>query len=159
MRRRRIEAFTLIEMLVVVGILCVLAGLLCAVLAATWKGAKIKNTQQTLDHIKAVLLIYSEKFNDFPPSDGDLSGISGAENLYDCLNSQEFKSLLRDIPSCVTQSGKTVFADAWNHPLRYIHHKDYENKPPNKLEYRLISAGPNGIFENGAPESDDIGNW
>jgi prepilin-type N-terminal cleavage/methylation domain-containing protein len=153
------RAFTLIEMLVVVGIVCILAGLLIAVLGTTWKHAKVENTRQTIDHIKAVLLLYSEKYNDFPPSDGDVSGLAGAENLYDCLKSKEYRSLLRDIPTCALPSGNVAFADAWSHPLRYIHHKDYDNKPPNKLDYRLISAGPNGQFENGAPESDDIGNW
>jgi prepilin-type N-terminal cleavage/methylation domain-containing protein len=156
---RRARAFTLIEMVVVVGIVLILMALMLVTIMAVRRHQHVKDTGMTIHHIESALTLYQEKFADTPPSNGDLSGISGAENLFEALNTKEFKPLLRDTPTCSTPSGKTVFADAWNHPIRYLHHKDYDNKPPNKLEYRLISAGLNGTFEHGAADSDDIGNW
>ena len=43
--------------------------------------------------------------------------------------------------------------------MRYLHHKDYGNRPANKRTFRIISSGVNGEYEEGSKDSDDIVNW
>ena len=158
------RGFTLIEMLVVVVIISILSALVLAAVSTARTRAKSMQTQGTITGLEAALDRYEGDFQDFPSSDGDQSGIVGAENLYECLSttmkSGPYISRTSDFPTCDPEGkGKPKFCDAWNHPIRYIHHHDYGNKVPNKTSFRLISDGPNGQAEQGDASSDDIVNW
>jgi hypothetical protein len=110
--------------------------------------------------LKAALSVYETDFDDFPPSNGD--GIKGAASLYKCLTTEKKNGpyiKLGELAPCTTEDGSSAFADGWNRPVYYLHHHDYRNKPPNKRDYRLMSAGPNGVYESGNKGSDDIVNW
>src|SRR5262252_7424037 len=79
------NGFTLIEMLVVLAIITVLGSLLLAGLGAARTTANINAVKITLSGLSAALDRYEADFNDYPPSDGDSTGMTGAENLYECL--------------------------------------------------------------------------
>ncbi len=161
-RARRKPGFTLIEMLVVITIISILSGLVLAALSAARRQAKEKATALLLTQIGGALDRYEQDYQDYPPSDGDLEGIVGAENLLKCLTSEKKNGpYLRyeDIHVCQTEHGVDAIGDEWRHPIRYLHHRDYGNHAPRKGTYRLISAGADGIYQNGERGSDDIVNW
>lgn len=164
MTNRRSAGFTLIEMLVVVVIISILSALVLAAVSSARTRAKCLETQGKLTGLEAALQQYEGDFQDYPPSDGDQSGIVGSENLYECLMTTSkggpYISRTSDFPTCDPDGkGKPKFSDAWNRPIRYIHHHDYGNKIPNKTSFRLLSDGPNGQAEQGDASSDDIVNW
>ena len=164
-RRQRLKrgGFTLIELLVVIAIISILMGLILSALATARRVSKERKVQGDLILIAAALDRYQQDFQDYPPSDGDTDGIKGSENLLKCLKTEKKGGPYLTDPSTRTvdsnNNGALELADEWNHPILYIHHRDYANKAPNKHTYRLMSAGPNGEFENGAKNSDDIVNW
>jgi prepilin-type N-terminal cleavage/methylation domain-containing protein len=160
----RTRAFTLIELLIVIAIISVLAGLLMGAISAARTQANINlvkgRIKGRIKLLQVGLASYENDFGDYPTSDGD-DGIKGAANLYAALltdrkNGPYVKP--SDLPT-INYNGDTVFADAWKKPIYYIHHRFYHNEPPNKHEYRLISGGPDGIFQGGDSRSDDIVNW
>lgn len=157
------RGFTLIEMLVVISIITILAGL---ILGALWKArqtAKEQGTATTLKLLGAALQSYELSFQDYPPSEGDPDGIKGSETLFQCLRTEKKDGPYiqsADVKVCDFNNNRELeIADEWNQPIRYLHHRDYGSKNPLKHTYRLISAGPNRVFEDGRKGSDDIVNW
>jgi prepilin-type N-terminal cleavage/methylation domain-containing protein len=157
------RAFTLIEMLVVITIITILGGLILAAVLSARRTSKERAIESTLQLLKGHLDRYETDFQDYPPSDGDMDGIRGSENLYRCLRTEKKEGPYitnAEIKTCdINKNGELEIADEFGKPIGYIHHRDYGNKPPNKRDYRLISAGVNGKFENGDRGSDDIVNW
>lgn len=155
------KGFTLIELLVVMAILAILSGLILGVMASVQKGSKIRLTEARFQLLKSALDRYEHDFDDYPPSLGD-DGIKGGISLYECLITEKKGGpyiKLSDIPSGDAGHGDMAFLDTWNKPIYYLHHRDYRNQPPNKREYRLLSSGPNMIFDGGSKEGDDVVNW
>ena len=163
------RGFTLTEMLVVVAIIVILSGLVFGVLSFVWRKAKRDQTQMTFQLISNALEEYDRDHHDFPPSSlggaVDPTGMEGAELLYAYLSTPDihgkcYLTPTQALPTCDPGNlGRPKLCDAWKRPIRYQHHADYRNRAPNRQTFRLISAGPNGVFEDGAPESDDVVNW
>ncbi len=161
--RRVRGGFTLVEMLVVIAIISILGGLTLAALGKARTTSKEKAVQALFLKLKAALDRYEMDFQDYPPSEGDMEGMVGAESLMRCLKT-EYKggpyiddSDVKSVDS--NSNGEFEIADEWNQPIRYIHHRDYRNTPPNKRTFRLMSAGPDRVFENGMQGTDDVVNW
>jgi type II secretion system protein G len=156
------RGFTLIEMLIVIAIISILGGLVLGALATARTRTKISTTEARLRLIAQALDRYEQDFTDYPPSEGD-DGIKGAQALWQCLTTDaKGGPYLKksDVPTVdMTGNGDFAIADEWRRPILYAHHSDYRNKPPNKHEYRLMSSGPDGKMQYGAPDSDDIVNW
>jgi len=162
--RRPSRGFTLVEMLVVISIISILAGLVLGALGVARTRSKMAQTEATIKLLEGALERYEMDFQDYPPSDGDATGIKGSERLWTCLRTEKKEGPYiqsADARTCdVNGNGDLEIADAWNRPIRYLHHRDYPNRGnPRKGTYRLLSAGPNGIYEEGAKNSDDIVNW
>jgi general secretion pathway protein G len=155
------RGFTLTEMLVVISIISVLAALVLGALAAARRTAREKAVQATILVLESALERYANDFQDYPPSDGDPE--RGGRLLHQCLMTEKKDGpYLRggDVKTCDPERcGEVSFSDEWSHSIRYLHHRDYQNQEPNKHTFRLMSAGPDGVFEDGAAASDDIVNW
>ncbi len=153
--------FTLLELLIVITIIAILSAALIGTMGIVQKRSRISLTKAQFDLLKSALSRYEGDFDDYPPSDGDL--IKGAQNLYSCLTTTKKGGPYiapGDIATCdATGNGDTAFADQWKRPVYYMHHHDYRNQAPNKQTFHLISAGPNGVLEDGEKSSDDIVNW
>lgn len=151
------------ELLVVIAIIAVLAALSLTGLSYARRVSNERATLATIKIMESALERYETDFHDYPPSDGDSDGIAGAENLLECLSTEKkegpyIKST--DVKSVDSnQNGRPEPADHWNQPIRYWHHRDYQNRNPNKRTFRMISGGVNAIPENGRKDSDDIPNW
>ena len=163
-QRAATRGFTLIEMLVVIAIIAILAGLIVTTLATARKHAAIKRQQAAIDLIeKAYIEHYVTDFSEYPASDGDKEGIQGNELLLKALLTKEKDGPYLHIKEIRTGdsngNGLKEILDEWGNPLRYQHHRDYGKEPPNKHSFRLWSCGPNGVNEWAEPNSDDIRNW
>ncbi len=153
----RAPGFTLVEMLVVIAIITVLAGLVLAGVTAARRHAKEKAAESTIKRIELAVTRYETDFGDYPDS-GGMDGVAGCENLLEALKSSaksgpyieanEFRE------SDSNKNGRLEIADEWGRPFRYIHHKYYKIAP-NKRTYRLFSVGADG--KEGT--EDDIRNW
>jgi prepilin-type N-terminal cleavage/methylation domain-containing protein len=161
--KNRTRGFTLVEMLVVIAIIAILAGLSLAALSYARRTANERATTATILLLQQAIERYESDFHDFPSSEGDVTGILGAENLWRCLNTDKKEGpYLKsgDVRTCDSnRNGDPEPCDAWNRPIIYIHHRDYQNRNPQKRTFRLISAGIGGEFESGAPGTDDLCNW
>jgi len=151
------------ELLVVIAIISVLAALSLTGLSYARRVSNERATLATIKILESALERYETDFHDYPPSDGDPEGIAGAENLWECLNTEKKEGPylksgdIRSIDSNNNQRNEP--ADHWNQPIRYWHHRDYQNRNPNKRTFRMISSGANSILESGRRETDDIPNW
>ena len=157
------RGFTLIEMLIVISIITILGGLVLTAIGAASRTSKENATRATIKQLEAALMRYESDFQDYPPSDGDSQGMKGSENLWKYLRTEKKEGpyiTSKEIRTCdADHNGELEIADAFNHPILYVHHRDYSNKPPNKRTFRLISSGANGKMEDGRRDSDDIVNW
>lgn len=155
--------FTLIEMLVVLAIVSILGGLILTGVQAAKKTAQVNSTRTMFKLIESALGTYETDFSDYPFSDGDGSGVRGAELLYESLKTDRKNGPYIELKDFRTvdsnHNGQMELADAWSQPILYWHHRDYDNSEPNKRTFRLLSNGPNRQMEDGSRESDDVCNW
>ena len=152
--RRGERGFTLMELLVAMGIIAVLAGLLIPVIGAARRNAATKATKALIERIKLACSAYSGDFGDYPPTSlaalgAPNNGVNeGSECLLRCLTTRREKgpyleldekdlvntdgdSLSRADPTGSTIQSRELFevADAWGNPLVYFHNRDYQGGP------------------------------
>jgi prepilin-type N-terminal cleavage/methylation domain-containing protein len=185
-RARSRRAFTLIEVLVVAGIIALLATLLFPVMRAQFEGAKIEKMKAQLGIIEAGLAAYKSEFGDFPPSWGTGDN-AGAEMLLSFLLTTEgggpfiVRNRIEDSLADLDGDGRQELVDPWRTPWIYFHHADYRTALedeavyytiddarrqviPAKVRgefrnagaYQLWACGPNRA--NDAGQGDDVGN-
>jgi len=176
------KAFTMIELLVVIGVIAILLSLMLPALFAHMEGARIQEMQDHLKVIEAALAQYHGAFGDYPPSPGDGTN-SGSESLLACLRTQEVggpfieERLIRSWVGDSDGDGEPELIDPWQNPWVYFHPSDYtrgavEYKVKGKAipvspckkgdvyknltSYQLWACGPNQSSEAG--QGDDAGN-
>ncbi|MBE7492310.1 MAG: prepilin-type N-terminal cleavage/methylation domain-containing protein [Planctomycetes bacterium] len=175
MIRRSRSGFTLIELIIVIGIIAVLVVVLVAVLLnaqSSGEKAKAKNFVNTV--IPAAIGKWQEDTgkgnNEFPRSGNNRAGA-----YYDG-NVELYKTLVLD-PAKTSKGayvgddqylkgehdGKPVFVDPWGRPYVYRNYTAKRARGASEAEYRgkkhndtydIISAGPDGVIDN----DDDIYN-
>lgn len=142
MRRR---AFTLIELLIVIAIIGVLAGLLMPVFSRVKERAKITKTRGLIAELEGALRAYKDDAMEFPyetcsatgfVTPAPLFGISGDPNIPD--ESFYYQLLNYGTSSPYTKKGKEdVYAPASNYPKRLLLKDPWWRKGPT------FSADPN----------------
>ncbi|MDD5261479.1 MAG: type II secretion system major pseudopilin GspG [Methylacidiphilales bacterium] len=134
--RRGRQAYTLLEIMIVLGIIAVLMGSAIYYLTGAVGGAKMQRV------------------------DGDISSITSALKMYEINNrflpttEQGLMALVKKpesepVPKRWSQLMKDVPLDPWSHPYQYV----YPGKH-NPDGFDLYSLGPDGV-----ESSDDVGNW
>lgn len=165
MRRPR-RGFTLVELLVVIGVIAILVGIAIPALSGVRRNAQRANTKNLITELGLAIENYQLDFGDYPPSTAKRAGLNsngkndGIETLVRCLTTQaksgpyfefdderlensDVDALPRGNP---TNSSITVLelfevVDDWGNPLVYWHNADYD-KPAKcmKIDGELIEA-------------------
>lgn len=176
MTRRSRSGFTLIELIIVVGIIAVLAVVLIAVLLnaqSSGETAKAKNFVNTV--VPAAIGKWQEDIGkgtaDFPRSGTNKDGAyyDGNVLLYEELVTKPAKSgkgayIGDDQFLKGEHNGKPVFMDPWGNPYVYRNYSAKRAKGSSEVEFRgkkyndtydIISAGPDGDINT---EGDNVYN-
>lgn len=136
-RRRSVRsAFTLIELLLVLVILGVLAGVVVPKLVGRAEDSKIKATKSSVANLSGILNTFEVDCSRFPNSDEGLNSLVTAPS-----NVQGWHGPYLDA---------ATLKDAWGNPFHYQYPGTHN---PNGFD--VFSVGPDG--QEGT--ADDIGNW
>lgn len=139
-RTHRVSGFTMMELLVVLGILALLAGLAITNVAGIFGGAQDSTAKLFVrESVKAPLFTYSLRMGGYPTT---------AEGL---------QALITPPADKADRWGTTPYLepakipmDPWGEPYQYASPGTH-----NKTTYDIWSKGPDKISGN----EDDIGNW
>ncbi len=152
MRRRthkKRQAFTLIEVLLVAGILAVLAAFAIPQLYKRSKKAKIMITEAAVGRngpIAKGLEDYRFDMGKYPETDDGLAA------LFQKKDSRDDEDDPYDGP--YMRGSIQELVDPWSHPFEFRSPGEFHED-----EYDLWSWGPDGVDDEGKEGSDDVKNW
>ncbi|MEO0795330.1 MAG: type II secretion system major pseudopilin GspG [Verrucomicrobiota bacterium] len=136
---RAASGFTLLEIIIVVGLIAALAGALIVGLQGTGNAGQVEIERQFVTTgVKAPLMAYRLNMGTYP---------SGEQGL----------KALREAPSGATGKWRGPYldkeaVDSWGQPYNYRYPGTHMTNYPD-----IWSNGPNGQNEDGG--GDDVGNW
>ncbi len=139
----RTRAFTIVEVMLVLVIIALIAGVVIFTIGGTPDKAKRQTTEIKLQKIQNALTRFQTDTNQFPPSEEDALQMlitKPEDEEYDgwagpYLNHADLK-------------------DAYGNPINYERIEEGGELAEGAAKYRLWSNGPNGTNDNGEP--DDI---
>jgi len=127
MKRRKMQGFTLIELMVVITIIGLLAGITSVSVMKYLAEAKVETSKSKMRNIIQAISMYHMHHNRIPTQLSELCGPEGDE-------SRELES--EEPPK-----------DAWNN--------DFQYNPKDKKNYDLVCLGSDGV-EGGEGDAQDI---
>lgn len=127
MKRNRMQGFTLIELMVVITIIGLLAGITSVAVMGKLAHAKIETTKDSMRGIKQGIQMFYMRHNRVPTALSELCGPEGDDK--------------RDLD--MSEPPK----DAWGN--------DFQYNPRDKKNYDLVSLGSDGV-EGGEGDGKDI---
>lgn len=128
------EAFSLVEILVVMALIGVLAGLVLGVSRFAQGKSLRSNTTAEMERIKSALEEYRLDYGQFPD-------VTSFTQMIQTNSGDAFEDLLDFIDPHFVD-----FVDAWGRPFEY--------ERVSKFQYRLRSLGPDESIDE-----DDLANW
>lgn len=134
------HGFTLLEMLIVLGIILVIAAMVVPNLLGSQKKANIKATRASIHNLEQAFKLYAADNNGEYPQGGQ----------------EQIQVLLAETDAdgkAVDPFLEAIPLDAWGQPFQY----EYPNNKSNSTKPAIWSLGPNEQDENGS--SDDVNNW
>lgn len=151
---RASRAFTLIELLTVIAVLAILAGLIIGAGRRASETGKIARTQAELAALGAALEGYKRQYGDYPRT-------ADAAQLLQALVGK-LDPLMRDLhpdgrvqldvalftydpPADPEENANVRLVDPWGQPYVYIYKK--QMSPWGRPDYVLVSAGPDGRID------------
>lgn len=171
-------AFTLVELLVVVGVLALLVGMLFPALNAIRRSQKVKRTEAVIETISSALAAYHNDYGLYPPCELVAGLNRGNRSMVVCLNARGgrswpylpsgFLDSQGDIRDEVGDPTAPLLRDEWERPFVYFDTSamrqstshDYDGNPGvrpvrgpagfyNFGRFQLWSFGPNGRNDGG----------
>ena len=146
----RTRGFTLVELLVVIGIIGILVGLVTAGAQTARRRGAVTKAKATIAALDAAIAMYQGDMGAYPPSEnaGLVEALSGESDDPDWQGPyMEFKEE-------ELENGELL--DSWGAPYLYISVNGGSPKHRTR-SYDVYSLGPNGKDEDGA--GDDISSW
>lgn len=149
--RLRRRAFTLVELLTVVTIILILAGMVFGISSFSLKYAREKRCKAQIKMLEMSLTRYRDDWGYFPQGYNDATGDTTLdEDLFWDTMADKTGSPYLDFDSEGFEPKGTVYADPWEN---YFYYKAPGDN--NTGLFDLWSVGPDGIEGN----DDDIRNW
>ena len=164
--RRATRGFSLIELLAVVSIIVVLAGIVIGALLQSRKGQDKKKTRVTINRASLELERYFNDNQYYPVSEdvfsevlytslsGDYTGRGEGEPEGFVYWKELLVKDLKDNPDVGQRNGRRIIMDAYGQSLRYRCALDSEGNPDaaaKNADFDLWSIGPDG-----EPSGDNI---
>ncbi|MEQ8854691.1 type II secretion system protein GspG [Gimesia sp.] len=134
------RGFTLLEMLIVLGIILVIAAMVVPNLLGSQKKANIKATRASIHNLEQAFKLYAAENNGEYPQGGP----EQLQLLLEPVSSdgQAAEPFIESLP-----------LDAWGQMFHY----EYPNNKAQSTKPAIWSSGPNQQDENGS--GDDVNNW
>jgi general secretion pathway protein G len=144
------RAFTLVELLVVVAILGILAGLVTAGAQAARRRGAITKAKAMIAGLETAIAMYEGDMGEYPPSGNEELVAALEEDPDDVDWAGPYMEFKRDDLA----DGQVV--DPWGHPYEYVSVNG--GSPQHRTRsFDLYSLGPNGVDDGGG--GDDLVNW
>lgn len=161
--RQRQAGFTLVEILVVIGIIAVLAGILLPGLLSSQESAHRQAVASFIRGIDTHLESYKTAKGEVPYADGSITVEESAEKLYKALSydgggCEPYAFKQKDLED-TNGNGILEVVDHWGQPLRYYSPGQYRQGEKIMNRHIVISAGPDRRHDDARPGSDDIHSW
>lgn len=145
---RRKQGFTLVEIMLVLGIVAFLAGAGIVAFAKIQKTSQIKQTLIIVEQAKSAVKNYYRVVGSWPESDEGLSALVTVPD-------DEDQAEMWKTEGPFFEEAKLP-KDAWNHELIYKL-ADEDEAETTAIYFRVYSKGPNGEDDDGT--GDDIPAW
>ena len=128
-RRARRRAFTILELLIVIGILLAIGGIVLVNLIGVQEESEVGVTKVQMQGIADQLDAFRLTMKRFPTEDEGIAVLWSSSNLEDEEEAAKWRQFLP----------KPVPNDQWGNPWVYRNPSDLEGQP-----YDLVSIGPDG---------------
>ncbi len=139
------KGFTLIELMIVIGIIIVIAATVLTVIPGMRQKTQEKATKAFMERLEVALEQYYNDYRSYPP--GNITGVKTALDPSDTTSKQyiEFKD---------SEVNGSDIVDYWGNPFVYT-----TPGTQNKGTYDLYSEGADGASASSGGDADDINNW
>ena len=144
-RLRKETGFTLMEMLAVIFIMAVLAGIMLPALRRVREGGRVTHARNEINQLITAIQMYAEDWGHYPPDDG---AVPGSGSLISALGGGSYSQW----PEILIDADGNLL-DPWGNPYRYRH-----NTPTVVgvgVAFNIYSAGSDMVYGT----EHDITNW
>ena len=171
------KGFTLMELMVVIAIIVLLAGIMMPNLAKRIERAKMTKAEADIATMESAIAMYETDMGRYP--DDNYSGLLGIQSLEVRLTGRDSSGTVSSITDDPDWNGpyiKGIEDDPWDQPYVYIKNSDPRGSPvsgtdypavdyggsvnaPDNMYYYIYSTGKNRDTGTEALAKDDINNW
>lgn len=144
------SGFTLVELMVVIGIIIVIAASVLTILPGMREKAQEKATWTFMEHLEIAIERYYDDNRSYPLTGTEPTAI---EDLKMALQPSEDTSK-RYIEFKDDYLDDNIIIDKWGNPFVYI-----QPGTKNTTTYDLYSTGSDGTSTSSGDDTDDINNW
>lgn len=169
------EGFTILEMMAVIAIIAILAGILIPAVTTVRKNANKVKAKALISHLVTAIESYKSDAGFYPADHISVNLASEAlyiyltNRFYDSVANEYYGPYIEPKTDWVGDSdgdGNSEFVDPWENPYEYEADTDAlaATRPPfhNVYTFDIYSPGPDGVTGAGfaaGNQPDDINNW
>ena len=143
------KGFTLMELLIVIGIIIVIAAAVLTVIPGMRQKTQEKATKAFMERLEVALEQYYDDNRSYPS--GDITNVKTALDPSDTTSKLyiEFKD---------SEVNGSDIVDYWGNPFEYVS-SNGATPNNNTTTYDLYSTGVDGASASSGDDADDINNW